>query len=289
MEQTIYGDVYFLVNFSMDFLSLFLTAKILHLPLKTGRTAFAAAVGGVWAVVALLPGQYDWIGTLIGLLIPALLCFIAFRCGRFRRFLLTVALFWGISFLTGGLMSALYYAVNRLFAGRQIVVNGTVQTVYSEIPLWVFALLALACALISLIWGRIVGKHRRSAACELVIGVSGNEYAMTGLVDSGNLLTEPFGGLPVILITADRLRAILPIELHAVFFGGSGVGDLPAGTASASRIRLIPYRGVGGGGLLFGYLPESITVDGRAADACIAAECGGRDFSGFDAIVPACL
>lgn len=286
MEQTIYGDIYFLINFSMDFLSLFLTAKILHIPLKTGRAAFAAAVGGVYAVVALLPGRYGWLQTLIGLLIPALLCFIAFRYGRFRRFCLTVALFWGLSFLTGGLMSALYYAVNRLLAGRQIVVNGTVQTVYSEIPLWVFALLALACALISLIWGRIAGKRRGISACELTVGVSDRSYILTGLIDSGNLLTEPFGGLPVILVTADRLRAMLPEELLGVFFGGSGVGNLPAGMGA--RIRLIPYRGVGGGGLIFGYLPDRIVVDGREVAACIAAE-SARDFSGYDAIVPACL
>lgn len=281
-----YGDVYFLINFSMDFLSLFLTAKILHLPIRTGRMAFAAAVGGAYAVAALLPGLYGWLSTLIGLAVPALLCFIAFQSGRFRRFCLILAVFWGISFLTGGLMSALYYAVNRLLGPRRVIVNGTVQTVYSQIPLWVFALLALACALISLIWGRIAGRRRGSAACRLAIGQSGVEYALDGLIDSGNLLTEPFGGLPVILLTADRMRSLLPESLHAVFFGGAGVGELSGDLAA--RIRLIPYRGVGGGGLIYGFLPDRITVDGKEVRACVAST-DGRDFSGYDAIVPACF
>ena len=37
MKQTLYGDVLFLVNFSMDFLTLYITALILHRSVKKRR------------------------------------------------------------------------------------------------------------------------------------------------------------------------------------------------------------------------------------------------------------
>lgn len=289
MEQTIYGDIYFLVNFSMDFLSLWLTAKILHLPLHAGRAAVSAAIGGLYAVLALIPGRYAAVNWIIGLLLPALLCYICFGSCKIGRFLCRYAAFWGISLLTGGGMTALYYAVNRAAGNRKISVNGTVKEVYNEIPLWVFALLALACALISLIWGRIAGRMRgrRSAALTVQFCRGGQEVVLSALVDSGNLLTEPFGGLPVILVGRERMKEILPAPLLPVLMGSGDLSGLDGD--AASRIRLIPYRGVGGGGLLFGYLPAKVAVDGREVSACIAAEPGVRDFSGYEAIVPSCL
>lgn len=289
MEQTIYGDIYFLVNFSMDFLSLWLTAKLLHLPLHTPKALLAAAIGGLYAVLALIPGRYAAVGWIIGLLLPVLLCLICFGSCKIGRFLCRCAAFWGISMLTGGGMTALYYGINRIWGGRQISVNGTVKEVYNEIPLWVFALLALLCALISLIWGRIAGRMRgrRSATLTVRCLKEGREMVLSALVDSGNLLTEPFGGLPVILVSRERMKDILPQKLHPVLMGNGDLSGLDGDCAS--RIRLIPYRGVGGGGLLFGYLPTKVAVDGREVAACLAAEPGARDFSGFEAIVPSCL
>lgn len=289
MEQTIYGDIYFLVNFSMDFLSLWLTAKILHLPLRTLKATLSAAIGGVYAVLALIPGRYAAVNWFIGLLLPALLCYICFGSCKIGRFLGRYAIFWGISLLTGGGMTALYYGINRIWGNRQIAVNGTVKEVYNEIPLWVFALLALICALISLIWGRIAGRMRSrgSAILTVICMKGGQEVTLSALVDSGNLLTEPFGGLPVILVGRERMKEILPAKLHPVLMGNGDLSELDRD--SASRIRLIPYRGVGGGGLMFGYLPAKVAVDGREVAACLAVEPGVRDFSGYEAIVPSCL
>ena len=50
MEQVVYGDVLFIINFSMDFLSLYVTAKFIHLRLRLVPAIAAAAIGAVYGV-----------------------------------------------------------------------------------------------------------------------------------------------------------------------------------------------------------------------------------------------
>ena len=53
MEQTVYVDLLFLVNFCMDFQCLFLAGKLLHRPFHVWRALIFASLGAVYAVAAL--------------------------------------------------------------------------------------------------------------------------------------------------------------------------------------------------------------------------------------------
>ncbi|MBR6795203.1 MAG: sigma-E processing peptidase SpoIIGA, partial [Clostridia bacterium] len=60
MEQVIYGDVFFLVNFSMDFLALFITGKLNHAAVPLWRLVLGGTLGGLYATVALfLPSHIE--------------------------------------------------------------------------------------------------------------------------------------------------------------------------------------------------------------------------------------
>jgi len=49
-ETVLYADVLFLINFSMDFLSLYAAGAFLSLRRSVGRMSAAAAIGAVYAV-----------------------------------------------------------------------------------------------------------------------------------------------------------------------------------------------------------------------------------------------
>ena len=69
----VYADLLFLVNFSMDFLCLYLSIKLLHLPRVRWRMLSAAALGGVYSVVALLLSVESWLSLAL-ILASALAC-----------------------------------------------------------------------------------------------------------------------------------------------------------------------------------------------------------------------
>ena len=52
MEQIIYGDILFLVNFSMDFLALYITAKLMKLKFKLSRGLISASLGSTYGVIS---------------------------------------------------------------------------------------------------------------------------------------------------------------------------------------------------------------------------------------------
>ena len=69
MEQTVYIDLFFLINFSMDFLGLFLAAKLLERSKRLLRLALAAIFGGIYACVALISPLNACIPTVFFLLL----------------------------------------------------------------------------------------------------------------------------------------------------------------------------------------------------------------------------
>ena len=67
MGQIVYADLLFLVNFTMDFLCFFVTARILCRPFKVWRCCIASVLGGVYSVVVLFAGFNAVIGLLADL------------------------------------------------------------------------------------------------------------------------------------------------------------------------------------------------------------------------------
>lgn len=96
---------------------------------------------------------------------------------------------------------------------------------------------------------------------------------MKALYDSGNSLTEPFSGSPVAVVNRAAIEGILPEEVRAALHPES-VPRSGGGTAAALRVRLrmVPFRSVGGSGLLPAFQPDRLTVVGAGG--------GSRDVTG---------
>ena len=56
MEQVIYADVLFAVNFSMDFLSLYLTGKVFRARMRPVPLTLAAGIGALYGTASLFLG-----------------------------------------------------------------------------------------------------------------------------------------------------------------------------------------------------------------------------------------
>lgn len=275
---TVYGDVLFLINFSMDFLVLFCTAKILHLKQKPLLLILSSVSGGIYAVAALFI-ENSVISVICNILCALLMCFIAFPRVRGFVFLKCAALFFGLSLLTGGGITASYVLLSKL--GRGISVNSDIAPVLSDIPLGTFCILGVVSIGASFLTGEIF--NRQSEKKEITVTVTGKRGKTTlrCLSDSGALLREPVSGAPVIITGLDRIKDCVDEQLYEAL-------SCPDMSRSAPGMRIIPCSGVGGGKLLLGFLPESVNIKGTDRQAVVAVT-DGTDFGGFDGIVPASL
>lgn len=278
----IYADSLWMVNFSMDFLALYICGRFLKIPMKPLRLALAAAVGGVYGVASALlefgmdaacGGVISALGAVICVAVMTALGFGAKGIAAIRTALTYTAVNVGL----GGVMTSLYSIAGRA-AG--LLGIGGYDTSPSASPVF-FAIAALISGAVSLAYGKFRNKslEKREVAAELTL--LGRSVPLKLLCDSGNLLKDPFLGGPVIVVSEMGIREILPEEW------GSGNPEPPA--IHSLKARLIPVSGVTGKGMLICFRPDRISVEGKTVEASVAIDSTGGNYGGCDGIIPQIL
>ena len=250
--MTVYADILFLVNASMDLLTLIFAARITHRKVKRRRILLGAGMGGLLGTALPLIGADGLTGTLLNLASMAVMTAITFGVGR--RILRALLIVCGSGTLLGGIMTAL------LSLGEPVMMD------YGSSYPSVF----LGCAAAA--WGftRLFSSASVKKAAEVSFAAAGETRQFTALCDSGSFLTEPMSGTPVITVSREIL--------------GTLTDKLTDGEL---RIRVIAVKTLTGEGILWGFVPDRVTVDGAEVRAVIAMDEGKPD--GFDGIMPAGL
>ena len=215
-----------------------------------------------------------------------MMCAIAFRFGSFRSFAATAALFCGISMLIGGIMTAAFTKLGKY--QTYIEIGGSIHTIYGDLPIWLFAVLAAISALATWGIGRLIKRKRGLRSCEIKLGFGAADTDFVCLVDSGNLLTEPISGTPVIFIKSESAR-FLPDDLLLAMTDGVASLDIK----TIGRLRLIPSRTVSGDGVVVAAVPDRCYLrcggEYEPKKALVAVDFTGGNFGGFPALVPETL
>ncbi len=281
----VYADLLFLINFSMDFLCLFLSVRLLHLRQQTGRMLLAAALGGLYSVASLFIGVQSGLALTIDVCACMLMCAVcaAGKGVRFSRLLLLGGTYFGISALMGGGMTALYHLLNKA--------NLPLDEVAPDgISAWMFLLLATVAALVAVFGQRLFSRQSARRTCTVRIRMEDATWELSGLCDSGNLLCDPISGTPVIVADRQAWLQRLPTELRCTVESAGRESD--AG-AYGKRIRIVPMQTAQGSTLAIALLPDEVLLEEpngkrRAVHALIAPS--GQPLEGdFCAIVPATL
>ena len=82
-ESVVYADMLFLVNFSMDYITLYLTCRLTSAPPMRWRAVLSAAIGGLYGTLSVVWNTGGISGALMTVAVSALLVLIAF--GRLWR------------------------------------------------------------------------------------------------------------------------------------------------------------------------------------------------------------
>ncbi len=285
MEVEVYADLLFLINAGMDGLCFCLTGRLLHRKLSPWRVLLGAVIGGMYAVVALLPDLGHAMALLWDVGICLVMCAIVFagKGSGGGRFFLSTVVYFVLSMVLGGVMTALYNLLNRVgFA--EFLPEGE-----DGLGTWLFALLALVGSGITLWGGRFFRRSATVRHCRVAVELEGHRVELEGMVDTGNLLRDPLSGRAVICAERQSLTAVLSPALADVLQNSNDITSLSAPT-DARRLRLIPAGTATGNGILVGILPDRVEITYtdkkreqlRVVDAVIAA----ADLNETQALVP---
>lgn len=242
METAVYVDVLLVLNYVVTALLVACSGKLLGLQIKRRRIVAAALVGSVGSLTIFFPflGFFPMLG--VRMVLSAAIVAAAFPLTGPGRFLKCWFVFFAVSFFFAGVMLAIWMA----FApAGMLYYNGVVY--FNVRPLALLACTAAAYLLLTL--GNRISRGGRHPGirCRVTLKLGEKRCSLQALVDTGNSLVEPFSGTPVVVCRLEAVRELLGEALAAALQRGDWE---EAGRLAGGRIRLVPYRVVGGKGVL---------------------------------------
>ena len=278
--RVLYIDVYFLINFTVDLLSLYFSLAILHFEIRRWRLLLASAALSLYATVSVLFHE-----SLLLLIPVALASFVLMLllCGRgvgaLRRIRLLL-LFLFLQLLIGGLAHFLYGLLSKWLA--PLSAEGGVE---NRRLLYVAVLILLSLGVLRFVTALLEGRGSEKSV-EIGITVMGNRYYGAALVDSGCFLCDPLDGTEVVLIKRSVAARLLPPA-----FLSESVDALPE--QIRKRLRFIPMRVPGARRILLGIRPDSFFViknkKRESVRVVLAYDKEEGDYEGYKILIPAAV
>lgn len=226
--KTIYIDVYFMINFTVDILAVFIATRMVHVRTSIKKLIFSGLLGALLATAELfVKGKVLNIAlaALFLLLLTVISCKETSTLRKFK-FLLS---FYIAAFLISGAVNFVYSLMDRYIDG--IFTDASDSTnrkaiIFSLIILLIIGALRLLIMMIS--------DTVNEKSTKLRIELSDKILETEALIDTGNLVKDPMNMNPVIFIKEGIAHSIIPNEVIEL----SHIDSLSADYRR--RIRLVP-------------------------------------------------
>lgn len=280
--RVLYIDVYFLINFTVDMVALFISAKLLHIATSTWRILIISVLGALFAVADVFIDGIMWL-TAIGA-VSFLLCVGIIVSGKISIVTRArlVLVFLVMEMLLGGIVWYGYRLLDRYLGDISgYIEEGSVNRsalVFSVIVLFAIGVLKLFIMMFS--------KTTDIRSVRVRISVCGREIECEALVDSGNLVKDPMNMNPVIFLKRPLAEQLFPKQALDL----TDIDALDAGVKR--RIRLIPISRGGETHVWSGLLADGISfpeISENILSATLALDKEEGDYGGHLALVPSCL
>lgn len=218
MYYELYIDVFFFINFMMDFIILLLVKNILRLDGSTGRLFAGACIGSLLTCAVIVFPMPSLLKILIfHFVINTVMIKAGLKVMGFGQWLRGVICLYIVSVLMGGILQM----------ARRFLRTGSLF----------FTVAVAAYYLLKAGWNFLdrTGKRMKNI-CEVTLYSHTGELTIKALIDTGNTLTDPFSKEPVCVIGQTAAEKI----------SGGFIGE----DAIDAGFHYIPYHSVNGTGIM---------------------------------------
>ncbi len=253
--QTIYADVLIVLNIYINFILILATSKITRSRIADKRGIISAVYGSFYTLMILLPELDIFFNLLIKLFAGATIVLISFGFGNLKRFFINTVCFFGVNFIFGGVIFAVYIWLEPSF----IHFNNTYFYVDFSLLLLIFvtAFLYTALNIFRFLFDR---NLILTDDYNVTVKYKGKTAVLEGLADTGNSLVDFFSGKPVIICSRCEMSEIV---------------DIPENAEECLKIkgfRIIPYSTVSGEGMIPVFTPDEVVITSRNTGCCKKAD-----------------
>lgn len=240
------------------------TSKLSGIKISKKRLFATSILGGIFSLIILFNLTNVWQIT-IKLLMGLLLILIGFikKDSTKQQITKLILYFTTTNLIYAGIMFSIYI----IFAPNIMAYkNGVVYFNITALNL-VFSTV-IAYISINIIIRTLDKKINPNELAQIQIFFLGREVILTGLIDTGNKLTDIFTGLPVIVCEYDKVCDLFPNKLKE-YFKTQDI-DILSKTSYVTKIKLIPIKVVGYSTILPAFKPDKVIISNINTEVIIA-------------------
>ena len=262
----VYLDTLFFLNFLLNYLIMLAVARVCALVVRRWRIALAAAVGGVYAVMAIMPIMHFAASLIMQILVAIAMAAIAF--GVNKRLTKATLCLWLVGLLFGGAVMGANILLDRD--------AGIGHVPYIDISIGLLLTSTAAAYVLITVILKASANRAGTRGASMTIEADGKSCTINILHDSGNALTDPVTGAPVLIVTPQELYPLWSPE-QRIILNSEQLHDPTAVLLALSNIkspvafRLVPYSAIGVEcNMLLAFMPDRIAVDGKQTHMLVA-------------------
>ena len=276
----IYVDVLFAVNFIINYILLRTCCAFVSLKKKKIRIASGAFIGACYSVLIFFPNFSLLYSMIFKLLISMLLLAISYPFYSIRSYIKTLLVFYMISFGFGGCVLCVFYFCEIGARLGAVYSNGVF---YFNLPWGVLLFSAISFYITAKIFGHLSQRvySLKKLKKKIYLTHNDNTAEVTALLDTGNTLTDPVTGTPVIIAEYKSIKNLFSADLCNILENAKE-NDIALITDSIGEkrfpVRLIPFNSIGKeNGMLIGFVPDKVELRDecgiRTLGKCVVGIC----------------
>lgn len=262
----LYLDMLIGLNFVFSYLLLSVTNYLAKAGKRKRRLFFGAGVAtSLIPLYVYFPNSMlnsVWMKGVYSLLIV----YSTFGYQHFQAFFQRLRLFYLTTFAVGGGLTGIYYMMGTAKAADAsssiwYVTNMQEETMH--IGLFVIGFPFVLYTFRKMLDRQVKNKLQYDQMYRVTLALNGKEMDTTGFIDSGNQLTDPLTGRPVVLCDASYIRKFFAEDVWRQIETAILMDDLSSFPETwQQKLALIPYQGAAGqSGCLYSIKPDKLEID----------------------------
>ncbi|WP_313163693.1 sigma-E processing peptidase SpoIIGA [Sedimentibacter sp.] len=243
-----YVEYVFAENFIIDFILLFITGKLVKKGIIYKRLIAASAVGALYVILTAYIAEAFMTYFIVKFSVSVLMLMIAFDCKGVLANIRVIICFYITSLIMVGIITGLYY-----FTYSKVTVSVIVISFFT------------GYVALSFFFKEIKLRQEKSNYMRTVaIGLSGRSKSIKGFIDTGNELSDPLTGKPVIVVNIQCIKNILGDELYTSvlsFYNKEKSYEEILSSHSDINLRIIRFNTISSKGeMMVCIIPDDIEI-----------------------------
>ncbi|MGB4438771.1 MAG: sigma-E processing peptidase SpoIIGA [Sedimentibacter sp.] len=193
-----YIEYVFAENFLIDFILLFITGKLIKKIIIYRRLIIASVIGALYVILTAYIGKEFMTYFIVKFSVSILMLMIAYDSKGILANIRVVVCFYITSLIMVGIITSLYY-----LDYDKLTVNAIVLSIFMGYAALHFFFREIKAR---------IGKNNYMRS--VTIGINNKSKNLRAYIDTGNELTDPMTGKPVVVVNIECIRNILGEDLY---------------------------------------------------------------------------